>query len=77
MLLVKAVLIVDAPAIKAKWTDICSVPKWVNVTSFWNTAKNSSGRDSGIWDITGGKLRLYLTDTDEKNVTVGGLMLLL
>ena len=77
VLLVKAVLTVDAPAIRSKWTDVCSVPNWVNVTNCWGTTKNSSGRDSGIWDITDKKLKVYLNDAGENSITIGGLMMFL
>lgn len=77
VLLVKATLTIDASGIKSKWTDICSVPTWAKVTNCWGTTKNSTGRDSGIWDIVDGKLRIYLNDAGENSATIGGLMLLL
>ena len=77
VILVKATLTVDAPAIKSKWTDVCSVPDWVKVKPFWGTIKNSSGRDSGIWDIADKKLKVYLNDAGENYLSIGGLMMLL
>lgn len=72
--MVSASLKSSSPFTTNTWIQICKVPSWFNVSSYWVEAINSNGQHAGIWSIESGFLSVFMHDATCTNVITSGVM---
>lgn len=72
--MVSALLKSSTPFATNTWIQICKVPSWFKVSSYWIEAINGNGQHAGIWGIEGGFLSIYIHDKTCTNVITSGVL---
>ena len=57
------------------WINICDIPSWFKVYSYWVEVKNGNGNRVGIWSVDGGSLSIFIHDATCNNAIVTGVLM--
>ena len=72
---VKSSLTINDTVTTGKWIIICHVPSWFIANDYWLSARDSTGKVTGIWTIYQSNLQVYLQTATDKLLTVEGVMM--